>query len=168
MKSDAKAASAAPNVIAARAAVNARCPEELNQIFGDVTPGSTEALDLLQGVLDGFGECPEELAWFCGYVADEIDESGDEPGDITNLSRKLIDGGLKPYKEFAPYPNGRLLILDHEATFKKLDSALVQEIRDEFGIQETTSSEVRNEINAMTKEIPTNDRRKQRRRQQRR
>lgn len=139
------------DLVVTLAAVYGRCPEVLDQILASVDSGSQESLTFVGSVLESLEDSPDELAWMCGYMADEINQSGDKPGNITNLSRKLIDAGLEPFQDFVPYPGRRILFLD-EARFNNLSAALKREVTAHFATWGASAEELKVMNEALMKE----------------
>ena len=100
-----------------------RSPEALDKIFDSLPVGLTveEYRHLNQQVTDGAvaalsGDI-DALAWFCGYIASEINCSEDnhQPHHpITELAKFLIQVGMQPFEDFMPYPGCRLVIINND------------------------------------------------------
>jgi len=57
----------------------------------------------------------DTLAWFCGYIALEINRSEDNHKlhhPIKLLSKLLIKHGMQPFTDFSPYPGCQLIIIN--------------------------------------------------------
>ena len=138
-----------------------RSPEALDRIFDTMYTGLTEnqAENLSRQVTyltaAALKPDPETLAWWCGYMASEINYSADNDRQdlrITTLARKLIDNRLMPFQHFLPYPGRRLILLDANL-LSTLPTELQKAMRDTFDLDERSSEEVYQINEAIRQEI---------------
>lgn len=130
-----------------------RNPEALDRLLDSIHVGhsahDSERLSyvLTHGTIEQIQTDIDTLSWFCGYMASEINRSDDNEGElpITKLARKLIEAGMQPFEDFAPYPGRRLVIINDEKA-KTLPDDLQTELRASFDLRETSGEEF-NQIN---------------------
>jgi BarA-like signal transduction histidine kinase len=127
-----------------------RSPEALDKIFDTMHVGLTQteaenlSMQVTQLTTAALRADSDTLAWWCGYMASEINSSADNNRQnlrITMLSRTLIDVGLMPFQDFVPYPGRRLILVD-SARFATLPPSLQQAMHDLFDMDEKTGEEV--------------------------
>jgi hypothetical protein len=137
-----------------------RNPEALDRLLDSVHVGHTrqesERLSyvLTHGTLAQIESDIETLSWFCGYMCDEINtrEESDRPLPITQLAKKLIEAGMKPFEDFVPYPGRRLVIINDEKA-KTLPEELQAELKERFGLRETSDEELDQMNEAIREEL---------------
>ena len=125
-----------------------RNPEALDHLLNSVHVGHTahnsERLSyvLTHGVIEQVQSDLDTLSWFCRYMASEINRSEDNYGalPVTKLARKLIEAGMQPFEDFAPYLGRRLVVINDEKV-KTLPDALQAELKASFDLTETSGEE---------------------------
>ena len=127
-----------------------RSPEKLDTIFDYQPPEINHQIcEKLIAVLD-IGT----IAWFCGYLASEINCSQDnnKPHPIGELSGFLISLGFKLFEDFTPYPGCRLVIANTEK-FQSLPQEIQDKINQFFEIQSKSGKEAQEINNAILQEL---------------
>lgn len=125
-----------------------RNPEALDRLLDSVHMGHTAqeserlSYSLTHGTVTQIQSDIDTLSWFCGYMASEINRSEDNDRSlpVTGLAKKLIQAGMQPFEDFAPYPGRRLVIINDEKV-KTLPEALQTELRASFDLTETSGEE---------------------------
>jgi hypothetical protein len=140
-----------------------RSPEALDRIFDSFTSGCTvtqgERLseEVIVGTVAQIQADVDTLAWFCGYMAGEINRSEDNELahlPLTNLSKQLVECGFRPFLDFVPYPGRRIVILDAEKV-EALSPELQAELQAKFDLLEKTAEELQQVNEALRQEFVT-------------
>ncbi|GAX45776.1 hypothetical protein NIES4075_67970 [Tolypothrix sp. NIES-4075] len=138
-----------------------RHPEALDQIFDNLPVGRTvqEYQRLNQQVLAGTTNALrhdiDSLAWFCAYIASEINRSEDNHKPhhpIALLSKLLIKHGMQPFTDFSPYPGCRLIIINTEK-FAALPEQVQKLVQSAFDVMESTGKQAIQINNALLEEL---------------
>jgi len=138
-----------------------RSSEALDQIFDNLPVGRTvqEYQRLNQQILTGTTNALtgdiDTLAWFCGYIASEINRSEDNHKPhhpITLLSKLLIKHGMQPFADFSPYPGCRLIIINTEK-FAALPEQVQKLVQSAFDVMESTDEQAIQVNNALLEEL---------------
>ncbi|HEY9661589.1 MAG TPA: hypothetical protein V6C65_24290 [Allocoleopsis sp.] len=125
-----------------------RNPEALDRIFDTLNPGyplaqaEHRSSQVIHGIVTQLHADLDTLSWFCGYMASEINRSGDRADlPITQLSKILIEVGLVPFVDFVPYMGQRIAILQPEK-FAALPDSLHQRLQAAFDFTERSAEEL--------------------------
>jgi hypothetical protein len=83
--------------------VQERSPEQCDSVFDTIAPLQMEKL--IAGVVDVLSDDLPSLAWFFGYIASEINQTGDTPGSITGVALYLAqEHGWRLFYDLLPLP----------------------------------------------------------------
>jgi hypothetical protein len=127
-----------------------RQPEALDCIFDKMHVGRTVEASgrlsqrVMAGVCTQLQPDVDTLAWFCGYLASEINRSEDNERDrlpLTELSKKLINLGFTVFKDFVPYSGRRIVIVSPEK-FEALPESERTEIEQAFTLLEESGEQL--------------------------
>lgn len=138
-----------------------RSPEALDQIFDNLPVGRTvqEYQRLNQQILAGTTNALtgdiDTLAWFCAYIASEINRSEDNNKPhhpIKLLSKLLIKHEMRPFVDFSPYPGCRLIIINTEK-FAALPLQVQKLVEEAFDVMESTGEQAIQVNNALLEEL---------------
>jgi hypothetical protein len=137
-----------------------RSPEALDRVFDSLTKGCTitegewRSEQVITGTLTQIADL-DTLAWFCGYMAGEINRREDNQRDhlpLTHLSKQLAECGLQPFIDFVPYPGQRLVILSVEKV-AALPPELRVELEEKFDLLEKSGEELQQVNEALIEEF---------------
>jgi hypothetical protein len=138
-----------------------RSPEALDRVFDAMTRGCTltegewRSEKVILGTLAQIGADLDTLAWFCGYMAGEINRREDNQREhlpLTHLSKRLAECGLQPFLDFVPYPGQRLVILSVEKV-AALPPELRVELEAKFDLIEKSGEELQQVNDALIQEL---------------
>ena len=128
-------------------------PEGLDQIFDNLPVELNK--QVLVGTLAVLHNDTDILSWFCGYFAGEVNctSDNDKPHHpITLLSKLLIQYGMYPFIDFAPYPGCRLMIANTEK-FETLPEKVQTLVQGTFDVIERTGEEAKQINDALLEEL---------------
>ena len=128
-------------------------PEGLDRIFDKLPVEFNKKI--LAGVLADLDDDTDNLAWFCGYLAGEVNRSEDNGKPrhpISLLSKILIKYGMRPFEDFSPDPGCRLMILNAQK-FEALPEDIQALVKGTFKIIERTGEEAKQINDALLKEL---------------
>lgn len=107
------------------------------------------------GTIDALTGDIDSLAWFCAYIASEINRSEDNQKShhpITLLSKLVIKHGMQPFTDFSPYPGCRLIIINTEK-FAALPEQVQKLVGAAFDVMESTGEQAIQVNNALLEEL---------------
>lgn len=127
-------------------------PESLDKIL-DNSPVELNR-QLLAATITALHDDIDTLAWFCGYFAGAINRSEDnnKPHSIVLLSKLLIQSGMEPFADFAPYPGCRIMIVNTDK-FAHLPEKVRLLVREAFDVAERTAEEAQRINNTLMEEL---------------
>jgi hypothetical protein len=138
-----------------------RSPEALDRVFDALNAGCTmteserRSEQVIAGTLAQIEADLDTLAWFCGYMAGEINRREDNQREhlpLTNLSKQLTECGFQPFLDFVPYPGQRIVILNIEK-FERLSPELQAELDAKFDLFEKSGEELQQVNEALIQEL---------------
>jgi hypothetical protein len=138
-----------------------RSPEALDRVFDAMTKGCTltegewRSEQVIVGTLAQVGTDLDTLAWFCGYMAGEINRREDNQREhlpLTHLSKQLIEWEFQPFLDFVPYPGQRIVILSVEKV-AALPPELQAELEAKFDLMERSGEELQQVNEALMQEM---------------
>jgi hypothetical protein len=138
-----------------------RSPEALDRVFDAMTKGCTltegewRSEQVITGTLAQISADLDTLAWFCGYMAGEINRREDNQREhlpLTHLSKQLVEWGFQPFLDFVPYPGQRIVILSVEKV-TALPPELQDELAAQFDLIEKSGEELRQVNEALVQEF---------------
>jgi hypothetical protein len=136
-------------------------PEALDRIFDNLGVGRTAEENeqmgeqILAGTVAQLQSDLDILAWFCGYMAGEVNRSEDNDRaylPLAHLSKQLIEAGFQPFLDFVPYPGLRIVIMNPEK-FEALPPELQAELQRKFDLLERTGEEFQQVNEALKQEF---------------
>lgn len=138
-----------------------RNPEALDNIFDNLSRDEYQSIThkLLEAISILLKKDVDTLAWFCGYMASEINRTEDnfKPiHPITLLSEVLIRAGMQPFVDFTPYPTCRLII-SNITKFESLPQEIKTVVQDIFSTMEADSQEAKQINDALLQELVVNE-----------
>lgn len=111
-----------------------RNPEALDQIFDSLPQNNpTQSQQVVNQIIAQLSDL-DTLAWFCSYMASEINSSQDSDRPylpIKELSKTLILLGMQPFVDFVPYHGRRIVILEPEK-FSALPESVQSKLKQAF------------------------------------
>lgn len=128
-------------------------PEKLDKIFDNLSIEINRKI--LKGILTDLHDDTDNLAWFCGYLAGEVNRTSDNNKPrhpITLLSKILMKHGMQEFKDFSPYPGCRIIIGNTEK-FEALPEKVQMLVQDSFKLIERSTEEAKQINDALLKEI---------------
>jgi hypothetical protein len=134
-----------------------RAPEALDKIFDNLPVGSEPDINqqLLQGIIISLQGDVDSLAWLCGYMSSEINCTEDNHRSfhpITELSKILIEVGMKPFIDFTPYLGCRLIIANTEK-FEALPQQVKAVVEQMFSVMESDGKQAQLMNDALLQEL---------------
>jgi hypothetical protein len=136
-------------------------PEALDRIFDGLGVGRTAEENeqmgeqILAGTVAQLQLDLDILAWFCGYMAGEVNRSEDNDRaylPLVHLSKQLVEAGFQPFIDFVPYPGLRIVIMNPEK-FEALPLELQAELQGKFDLLEKTGEEFQQVNEALKQEF---------------
>jgi hypothetical protein len=138
-----------------------RSPEALDRVFDALNAGCTmteseqRSEQVIVGTLARIEADLDTLAWFCGYMAGEINRREDNHREhlpLTYLSKQLTECGFQPFLDFVPYPGRRIVILNI-AKFEGLSPELQAELAAKFDLVQRSGEELQQVNEALIQEL---------------
>ncbi len=134
-----------------------RHPEALDAIFDNLPTSEYQqiALKLLEEISASLQNDTDSLAWFCGYMASEVNSRVDnhQPNHpITELALILILSGMQPFIDFTPYPGCRLVITN-TVKFSALPPSVKAVVHNAFNLLEQDDLQIEQMNNALLQEL---------------
>jgi len=128
-------------------------PEALDQIFDSLPVNINE--QVLEATIAILSSDINQLSWFCGYFAGEINCSEDNHKlhhPITNLAKILMSAGMQPFIDFTPYPGCRLVIAN-TAKFESLPQSIKGVVEEVFNLMATPDHQMKQMNDALMQEL---------------
>lgn len=128
-------------------------PEELDEIFDNLPVEINRKI--LKGILADLDRDVDTLAWFCGYLAGEVNRTSDNDKlghPITLLSKILIKHGMQAFVDFSPYPGCQIIISNTEK-FEALPEKVQVLVQDSFKLIERSTEEAKRINDALLSEL---------------
>ncbi|MDF5729745.1 MAG: hypothetical protein PUP92_17485 [Rhizonema sp. PD38] len=134
-----------------------RRPEALDKIFDNLHSSEYQhiTLELLEKISISLQNDTESLAWFCGYMASEINCSEDNHQQnypITELAKILVLSGMEPFIDFTPYPGSRIVIVN-TVKFEALPQSVKAVVQKAFDLLERNDLQIEQMNNALLQEF---------------
>jgi len=133
--------------------VQSHHPEALDLVFDSLRVDINE--QVLAGAMAILSSDIDQLSWFCGYFAGEINccEDNYKPHHpITNLAKILMKSGMQPFVDFTPYPGCRLVIAN-TAKLESLPEDVKAVVMEVFDLIETPDKQMQQMNDAILQEL---------------